>query len=103
MEEELVKRAGVPFQAIPAAGLHGVGPRALPRNTVTLMRGRQSLHENSARISTRRFIFHRRLRGRPNGFCWKKHPDAAVCAGYRTGTGLEIVGAFCRPDCSDCI
>ncbi len=39
MEEELVKRAGVPFQAIPAAGLHGVGPRALPRNTITLMRG----------------------------------------------------------------
>jgi len=39
MEEELVKRAGIPFQAIPAAGLHGVGPRALPRNTFTLVRG----------------------------------------------------------------
>ena len=39
MEEELVKRAGIPFQAIPAAGLHGVGPRALPRNTITLVRG----------------------------------------------------------------
>jgi len=39
MEEELVKRAGVPFQTIPAAGLHGVGPRALPRNTISLVRG----------------------------------------------------------------
>jgi len=39
MEEELVKRAGLPFQTIPAAGLHGVGLRALPRNLITLARG----------------------------------------------------------------
>jgi UDP-N-acetylglucosamine--N-acetylmuramyl-(pentapeptide) pyrophosphoryl-undecaprenol N-acetylglucosamine transferase len=39
MEEELVKRAGIPFQTIPAAGLHGVGLRALSRNAVTLLRG----------------------------------------------------------------
>ena len=36
MEEELVKHAGIPFQTIPAAGLHGVGPRAFPRNLMTL-------------------------------------------------------------------
>jgi len=39
MEEELVKRAGIPFKTIPAAGLHGVGPRAWPRNAVILVRG----------------------------------------------------------------
>jgi len=42
MEEELVKRAGLPFQTIPAAGLHGVGLRALPRNLITLARGIKS-------------------------------------------------------------
>ncbi|MEW6029031.1 MAG: UDP-N-acetylglucosamine--N-acetylmuramyl-(pentapeptide) pyrophosphoryl-undecaprenol N-acetylglucosamine transferase [Chloroflexota bacterium] len=39
MEEALVKRAGVPFTAIPAAGVHGVGLRALPRNLTLLARG----------------------------------------------------------------
>ena len=39
MEAELVKRAGIPFQSIPAAGLHGVGLRALPRNLTQLTRG----------------------------------------------------------------
>jgi UDP-N-acetylglucosamine--N-acetylmuramyl-(pentapeptide) pyrophosphoryl-undecaprenol N-acetylglucosamine transferase len=39
MEQPLVKRQGVQFQAIPAAGVHGVGIAALPRNVVTITRG----------------------------------------------------------------
>ncbi|OQY80256.1 MAG: hypothetical protein B6D40_13290, partial [Anaerolineae bacterium UTCFX3] len=39
MEEALVKRAGVAFRSIPAAGVHGVGLRALPRNLSKLARG----------------------------------------------------------------
>ncbi len=39
MEAELVKREGIPFESIPAAGLHGVGLRALPRNLTQLSRG----------------------------------------------------------------
>ena len=39
MEAELVGRAGIPFRTIPAAGLHGVGLRHLPRNLVQLTRG----------------------------------------------------------------
>jgi len=39
MEEELVRRAGTPFRAIPAAGVHGVGLRALPGNLLKLLRG----------------------------------------------------------------
>jgi UDP-N-acetylglucosamine--N-acetylmuramyl-(pentapeptide) pyrophosphoryl-undecaprenol N-acetylglucosamine transferase len=39
MEVDLVERAGVPFEAIPAAGLHGVGLRALPGNLLQLWRG----------------------------------------------------------------
>lgn len=39
MEEALVKRAGIPFASIPAAGVHGVGLRALPRNLTLLARG----------------------------------------------------------------
>ena len=38
MEEPLVKRQGIQFKAIPAAGVHGVGIAALPRNLVTITR-----------------------------------------------------------------
>ncbi len=39
MEADLVTRTGVPFTAIPAAGVHGVGMRALPGNLARLGRG----------------------------------------------------------------
>jgi len=45
MEAELVKRAGLPYRSIPAAGLHGVSLRQLPDNLWQLARGVQvSLH-----------------------------------------------------------
>lgn len=39
MEESLVKRHGIQYQSIPAAGVHGVGLGRLPRNFVTITRG----------------------------------------------------------------
>ena len=39
MEEQLVPREGLRFEAIPAAGIHGVGLRALPGNVVQLAKG----------------------------------------------------------------
>src|SRR5574339_1009298 len=39
IEESLVKRQGIPFRSIPAAGVHGVSPLVLPRNLFTIGRG----------------------------------------------------------------
>jgi len=39
MEAELVAKAGLPYESIPAAGVHGVGLRALPGNVSRLGRG----------------------------------------------------------------
>lgn len=39
MEEDLVRRADIPFRSIHAAGVHGVGLRALPKNIWQLERG----------------------------------------------------------------
>ena len=39
MEARLVERANVPFKTIPAAGVHGVGLKALPGNLFRLVRG----------------------------------------------------------------
>jgi UDP-N-acetylglucosamine--N-acetylmuramyl-(pentapeptide) pyrophosphoryl-undecaprenol N-acetylglucosamine transferase len=39
MEADLVKRQGIPFRTIPAAGLHGVSLRNIPGNVLKLARG----------------------------------------------------------------
>ena len=39
MEAELVQRKGIPYTSIPAAGVHGVGLRTLPKNLSKLARG----------------------------------------------------------------
>jgi UDP-N-acetylglucosamine--N-acetylmuramyl-(pentapeptide) pyrophosphoryl-undecaprenol N-acetylglucosamine transferase len=39
MEKQLVERNGIPFRAIPAAGVHGIGLRTLPHNLWQLGRG----------------------------------------------------------------
>jgi UDP-N-acetylglucosamine--N-acetylmuramyl-(pentapeptide) pyrophosphoryl-undecaprenol N-acetylglucosamine transferase len=39
MEEALVTRENIPYCSIPAAGLHGVGLRSIPRNTLKLLQG----------------------------------------------------------------
>ena len=39
MEDALVERQGITYKSIPAAGLHGVGLKTLPRNLVKLTRG----------------------------------------------------------------
>ena len=39
MEARLVERAAIPFKAIPAAGVHGVGLKRLPGNLSAILRG----------------------------------------------------------------
>jgi UDP-N-acetylglucosamine:LPS N-acetylglucosamine transferase len=39
METRLIERNGIPFKTIPAAGVHGIGLRTLPRNLWQLSRG----------------------------------------------------------------
>jgi len=39
MEADLVSRQNIPYQSIPAAGVHGVGLTALPGNLIKLARG----------------------------------------------------------------
>lgn len=39
MEAQLVSRQNIPFQSIPAAGIHGVGLRSLPGNLIKLVQG----------------------------------------------------------------
>lgn len=57
MEADLVKRAGLPFAAVPAAGVHGVGPRALPGNLLRLARGYQTSRRILAEFKPQVLLF----------------------------------------------
>ena len=62
----LVERAGIPFKAIPAAGVHGVGLEASPE-TCGIWPAASGLTGHLARVQPGRDLLHRRLRGRPDG------------------------------------
>jgi UDP-N-acetylglucosamine--N-acetylmuramyl-(pentapeptide) pyrophosphoryl-undecaprenol N-acetylglucosamine transferase len=70
MEADLVKRAGLPFESIPAAGVHGVGWRALPGNLARLGRGTLQ-----ARQLLKRF-----------------HPQAVFFTGGYVGVPVAVAG-----------
>ena len=86
MESDLVGRAGIPFKTIPAAGVHGVGIRALPRNLGLLMRGfvaaRRAVREfrPDALLFTGGFVaFPMAVALPPNSSIWSKTPDMVLC------------------------
>ena len=62
MEQALVERAGIPFTAIPAGGLHGVGLVRMTRNTVKLVAGTLKAwqlvgrHQPQAMLTTGGFV-----------------------------------------------
>ena len=74
MEEELVRRENIPFQAIPAAGVHGVGLRTLPGNILQVKRG----------FSAARKVI--------NKFC----PDVMFYTGGYVAVPVALAGRFYR-------
>lgn len=57
MEVELVQRKGIPFEPIPAAGVHGVGLSSLPGNVWRLGRGVRSARQIVQRFDPQVLFF----------------------------------------------
>jgi len=94
MEEELVKRAGIPFQTIPAAGLHGVGPRALPHNAVTLLRGFQAAMKILREFKPDVLFFTGGYVAAPMAFAGRKIPTLLVVPDIEPGLALKSLARF---------
>ena len=95
MEADLVKRAGLPFAAIPAAGVHGVGLRALPGNLLRLARGYAASRRILAEFQPRGAAVHRRLCRRADGAGGPR--SCLPCLyrpRYRTRPGAQGPGAL---------
>ena len=94
MEEDLVKRTGIPFQTIPAAGLHGIGPRALPRNLITLGRGVRASMKILGEFKPDVLFFTGGYIAGPMAFAGRKVPTLVYVPDIEPGLALKSLVRF---------
>jgi UDP-N-acetylglucosamine--N-acetylmuramyl-(pentapeptide) pyrophosphoryl-undecaprenol N-acetylglucosamine transferase len=92
MEAELVKRAGLPFEAIPAAGVHGVGLRALPGNLLQLARGYFSSLAIMRRLKPDAYFFTGGYVAVPMALASLRRPQLAFVPDIQPGLALRAIG-----------
>lgn len=94
MEQDLVSRAGVPFEAIPAAGLHGVGVRVLPRNLFRLARGVRRAAQILKRFQPDVMLFTGGYVAAPVALAGRKIPTVLVVPDIEPGLALKFLARF---------
>ncbi len=94
MEAGLVTRSGVPFTSIPAAGVHGVGLRALPGNLVRLARGTLAARRILADFRPDVLLFTGGYVAAPMAFAGRKIPSLVYCPDIEPGLALKFLARF---------
>jgi len=91
MEERLVRRAGVPFEAVPAAGVHGVGLPALPGNLIRLGRGVAASRRILRRFEPEALFFTGGYVGVPVAIAGRRIPAAVYIPDIEPGLALRFL------------
>ena len=91
MEASLVQRAGLPFVAISAAGIHGVGARQLPRNLWRLARGTVSARRILTRHRPEVLLFTGGYVGVPVAMAGSGFPKVAYVPDIEPGLALQWI------------
>lgn len=94
MEEQLVPRAGLRFEAIPAAGVHGVGLRALPRNLQQLTRGYRAAQRFLNDFRPEVMLLTGGYVGVPVALAGKKVRKVAYVPDLQPGLALRLITRF---------
>lgn len=94
MEFELVKRAGVPFETIPAAGVHGVGLRALPGNIMQLLRGYRQAGQILRRFQPDVLFFTGGYIAVPMALAGRRLPKVLYVPDIEPGLALKTLARF---------
>jgi UDP-N-acetylglucosamine--N-acetylmuramyl-(pentapeptide) pyrophosphoryl-undecaprenol N-acetylglucosamine transferase len=94
MEEELVTRAGLNFTTLPAAGLHGIGVSALPRNLLQLWRGVRAARGVLADFNPDVLFFTGGFVAAPVALAGRQIPTVAFVPDMRPGFALRLVARF---------
>lgn len=98
MEAELVKRNGVAYTGIPAAGVHGVGLRALPGNLAQLARGAVAARKIIQDFKPDVMFFTGGYVGVPVALAGRGYPTLLYNPDIEPGMALKALARF-----ADCI
>lgn len=94
MEEDLVTRAGYAITTLPAAGLHGVGLRALPGNLLQLWRGFFAARRLVAEFQPEVLFFTGGYVAAPVAWAGSRIPTLAFVPDIQPGFALRLVARF---------
>ena len=90
MEEQLVPRAGLRFEAIQAAGVHGVGLKALPGNVVQLAKGYRAARRIVRDFQPEAMLFTGGYVGVPVAMAGSGVPKVSYVPDLQPGLGLKV-------------
>lgn len=96
MEADLVARFSVDFTAIPAAGVHGVGLRALPGNIWHLVRGIVAARRVLARFSPDVIFYTGGYVSAPLAVAGWRTPSLVFCPDISPGLALQFVARIAQ-------
>jgi UDP-N-acetylglucosamine--N-acetylmuramyl-(pentapeptide) pyrophosphoryl-undecaprenol N-acetylglucosamine transferase len=91
MERDLVARAGVPFEPIPAAGIHGVGLRRLPGNLLRLGQGYKAAGQILRRFQPDAMFFTGGYVAVPVALAGRKVPSMIYVPDIEPGLALKFL------------
>jgi UDP-N-acetylglucosamine--N-acetylmuramyl-(pentapeptide) pyrophosphoryl-undecaprenol N-acetylglucosamine transferase len=96
MEVDLVTRAGLPFDAIPAAGVHGVGWKALPGNLMQLVGGYRKAKKILRGYHPDTLFFTGGYVAVPMAMAGRKIPSVLFVPDIEPGLALKTLARFSR-------
>ncbi len=94
IEESLVKRQGIPFQSIPAAGVHGVSPLQLPRNFIKLARGVLASYGILNDFKPDVLLFTGGYVAAPMAFAGRSRPSVLYVPDIEPGMAIKSIARF---------
>ncbi len=94
MEAALVERAGIRYESIPAAGVHGVGLRALPGNLARLAAGIPAARQILKKFDPDALFFTGGYVAVPVSIAGRNRPQAAFVPDVEPGLALRLIGRF---------
>ncbi len=94
MEAELVKRAGLEFKAIPAAGVHGVSIKSIPGNIFRLARGYKASIQILRQYQPHAMLFTGGYVAVPMALAGRRVPTLVYVPDIEPGLALQVVARF---------
>ncbi len=91
IEQSLVRQAGLAFEAVPAAGVHGVGARALPGNLLRMARGVVAARRVLRRFQPQALFFTGGYVGVPVALAGWRLPKAVFVPDVEPGLALRMM------------